>query len=320
MLPRLVVCTSLIATALLATGAAWGQNYPNRPIRIVSAEVGGGADFVARLVGEGITSALGQQVVIENRPSGVIPPETVAKSKPDGYTILVYGSTVWLLPLMRADVPYDPIRDFAAITMATSAPNILVVHPSTQINSVKELITIAKARPGELNYSSAGAGSAIHLAAELFKAMAGVNIMRVPYKGTAPALNDLIAGAVQLSFPNAATAMPHVNSGRLRALAVTSAKPSAFAPGVPTVAASGVPGYEASAPSGVYAPAQTPPAIIDQLNKAIVAHLNKPAIKERLFKSGVEGVGNSPAEFGALMKSEMVRMGKVIKDAGIHEE
>ena len=320
LLPRFVARMSCVAITVLGTGMVSGQNYPNKPIRIVTSEAGGGADFVARLVGEGLSGALGQQVIVVNRPSGVIPPETVSKARPDGYTLLVYGSTVWLLPLMRRNVSYDPVRDFAAISLATSAPSILVVHPSMPINSVKELIALAKARPGELNYSSASAGSAIHIAAELFKIMAGVNIVRVPYKGTAPALNDLIAGFVQLSFPNAATAMPQVKSGRLRALAVTSARPSPFAPGLPTVAAAGLPGYESAAPSGIYAPAKTPAAIINRLNQEIVRVLNRPNTKERLFNAGVEAVGSSPEEFAAFIKFDMARMTKLIKDAGIHEE
>ena len=318
--PRFVAWTSLVSAMVLGTGVVCGQDYPNRPIRIFTSEVAGGADAMARLFGEGIAGALGQQVIVENRPSGVIPVETVSKAKPDGYTVLVYGSTVWLLPLMRSNVPYDPVRDLAAISLATSAPNILVVHPSMPINSVKELIALAKAKPGELNYSSAGSGSAIHLAAELFKSMAGVNIVRVPYKGTAPAINDLIAGFVQLSFPNVGIAAPHVKSGRMRALAVTSAKPSSLFPGLPTIAASGLPGYVSGAPTGVYAPAKTPEAIINRLNQEIVRVINNPKTKERLFKGGTEAIGSSPGEFADFMKSEMARMGKVIRDAGIREE
>lgn len=320
LLPRLVARMSCVAITVLGSGMVFGQNYPNRPIRIVASEAGGGADFVARLVGEGISVALGQQVIIENRPSGVIPPETVSKAKPDGYTLLVYGSTVWLLPLMRSNVPYDPVRDFTAITLATSATSLLVVHPSMPIRSVKELIALAKAKPGKLNWSSASAGSATHIAGELFKSMAGINIVRVPYKGTAPMLNDLIAGFVQVSFPNAAIGLPHVKSGRLRALAVTSAKPSPIAPDLPTVAASGLPGYESTAPAGIYAPAKTPEAIINRLNQEIVRALNRPNTKERLLKVGNEVVGSSPEEFAAFIKFDMARMSKLIKDAGIHEE
>ncbi len=320
LLPRFVAWTSFVATMVLGTGVVYGQNYPNKSIRIVTSEAGGGADFVARLVGGGISSALGQQVVIENRPSGVIPPQTVSKANPDGYTLLVYGSTVWLLPLLRSNVPYDPVRDLAAISLATSATSLLVVHPSMPISSVKELITLAKAKPGELNWSSASAGSATHIAGELFRTMAGINIVRIPYKGTAPMLNDLIAGFVQLSFPNAAIGLPHVKSGRLRALAVTSAKPSSVAPGLPTVAASGVPGYESAAPAGVYAPGKTPEAIINRLNQEIVRALNRPSTKERLLNLGNEVVGNSPEEFAAFIKYDMARMSKLFKEAGIHEE
>lgn len=320
LLPRFIAWISFVAMAALGTGVVCGQNYPNRPIRIVTSEAGGGADFVARLVAEGISGAMGQQIVIENRPSGVIPPDTVSKARPDGYTLLVYGSTVWLLPLMRSNVPYDPVRDLAAVSLATSATSLLVVHPSMPIRSVKELIALAKAMPGKLNWSSASAGSATHIAGELFKTMAGINIVRVPYKGTAPALNDLIAGFVQLSFPNAAIGLPHVKSGRLRALAVTSAKPSPIAPGLPTVAASGLPGYESAAPAGIYAPAKTPEGIINRLNQEIVRVLNRPSTKERLFSVGNEVVGSSPEEFAAFIKFDMARMGKLIKIAGIREE
>ena len=251
---------ALLSTAMLVVGAgtASGQNYPSKPIRMLAPEAGGGADFVARVIARELTANLGQQVVVENRggAGGIIAGEIVAKAPPDGYTLLFHGPAIWLLPFLRNHVPYDPVRDFSPITMAVTTPNILVVHPSLPVSSVRELIALAKARPGQINDAGANTASSVHLAAELFKAMAGVKIVRVPFKGVGPSLNALIAGQVQIMFPSAGAVAPHVKSGRLRALAVTSAQPTALAPGLPTVAASGVPGYESIAMFGIFAPAQ----------------------------------------------------------------
>jgi tripartite-type tricarboxylate transporter receptor subunit TctC len=308
----------ILSVGLMVSGAGVvsGQNYPNKPIRIVTSEPGGGNDIVARLAAEGLTGSLGQRVIVDNR--GIVAAEIAAKATPDGYTLLIYGSNIWLMPYLRDNVPWDPLRDFAPITVAVNLPNILVVHPSLPVKSVKELVVLAKAKPGELNYAAGTIGVSPHLAAELFKALAGVNIVRVPYKGGGPALNGLIGGEVHLMFPNAGSVMPHIKSGRVRALAVSTAQPSALAPGLPTVAAS-VPGYETGAVICVFAPARTPSAIVDLLNREIVRVLNGAVVKERLFNSGSEVVANSPREFAAFIKSDMARMGKVIRDAGIHE-
>jgi len=308
----------MLSVGLMVSGAGVvsGQNYPNKPIRIVTSEPGGGNDIVARLVAEGLTASLGQRVIVDNR--GIIAAEIAAKATPDGYTLLIYGSNIWLMQYLRDNVPWDPLRDFAPLTVAVNLPNILVVHPSLPVKSVKELVELAKAKPGELNYAAGTIGVSPHLAAELFKALAGVNIVRVPYKGGGPALNGLIGGEVHLMFPNAGSVMPHIKSGRVRALAVSTAQPSALAPGLPTVAAS-VPGYETGAVICVFAPARTPAAIVDLLNREIVRVLNGAIVKERLFNSGSEVVANSPREFAAFIKSDMARMGKVIRDAGIHE-
>ena len=308
----------MLSVGLMVSGAGVvsGQNYPNKPIRIVTSEPGGGNDIVARLVAEGLTASLGQRVIVDNR--GIVAAEIAAKATPDGYTLLIYGSNIWLMQYLRDNVPWDPLRDFAPITVAVNLPNILVVHPSLPVKSVKELVELAKAKPGELNYAAGTIGVSPHLAAELFKALAGVNIVRVPYKGGGPALNGLIGGEVHLMFPNAGSVMPHIKSGRVRALAVSTARPSALAPGLPTVAAS-VPGYETGAVICVFAPARTPAAIVDLLNREIVRVLNGAVVKERLFNSGSEVVANSPREFAAFIKSDMARMGKVIRDAGIHE-
>jgi tripartite-type tricarboxylate transporter receptor subunit TctC len=309
--------------SLLVLGADLvnSQNYPVKPVRIVTAAAGGGVDFAARLIAQGISAPLGQPVVVENRGgSGNIAAELVAKAPPDGYTVILYGSGFWLTPLMLDNAPYDVVRDFLPIVLTNRAPNILVVNPSLPVKSAKDLIALAKARPGELNYFTSGAGSSTHLAAELFKAMAGVNIMRINYKASAQGLTDLISGQVQVGFANAASATPHVKANRLRALAVGSVEPSALAPGLPTLAASGVPGYESASINALFAPAKTPAAIINRLNQEIVRVLNQPDTKERFFNTGAEAVGGSPEELGAKIKSEIGRMGKVIKDAGIRAE
>lgn len=308
------------AVLLALADLTCAQEYPNRLIRVVASEAGGSGDVLARVVAQGLSSSLGKAVVVENRAGAVIAGETVAKTPADGYTLLLYGNTFWLLPLMRANVSYDPLRDFAPITLAVTAVNMLTVRPSVAVNSVRELIALAKARPGELNYSSAAAGSVNHLAGELFKSMAGVDIVRVPYKGPASAMNAVLAGEVQMMFPSVSSAMPHMKSGRLKGMAVTSAKSSALASDIPTMAAVGLPGYEMVASFGVFAPAGTPSAIISRLNNEIVRLVNQPQIKERFISAGMEAEGTSPENFTATMKGEIARLGKVIKDAGIRDE
>ncbi len=236
-------------------------------------------------------------------------------------TLLMYGPVVWLMPFMRDKVPWDPVKDFAPVTLATESPNILVIHPSLPVKSVPDLIALAKARPGQLNYGSGLTGASNHLAAELFMSLAHINMVRVVYKSTGPALNALIGGEVQVLFPAAGGGIaPHIRSGRLRALAVTSAEPSELAPGLPTVAASGVPGYESGIISALLAPAKTPAAIVNRLNQETVRVLNKPEIKERLLGAGFESIASSPEQLAAKIKSEMERLGKVIKQAGIRDE
>ncbi len=314
---RAVAGLLALASAVAGASAALPSDYPSKPIRMVTSEPGGGSDFVARLIAQGIAVGFNQRVVVDNR--GIVAAEIAAKAASDGYTLLLYGSPLWLSPFLRDNLPFDPVRDFAPITLAVSTPNILVVHPSVAAHSVKELISLAQAKPGELNYSSASTGSTQHLAAELFKSMAGVNIVRVPYKGSGPALIAVLGGQVQLMFPSAGSAAQHIRSGRLRALAVTSAAPSKLVPDLPTVAAA-VPGYESASPFGVFAPAKTPAALIERLHFEIVRALNIPEIRERFFSSGVETVGGSPEELAAMVKSEMAKWGKVIRDAGIRDE
>ena len=293
-----------------------GQNYPNKPIRIVTSSAGGGSDFTTRQIAQGISGPLGQPVIVENRPTGLIPGEVVSRSPPDGYTLLLGSNSFWTVTLLR-DASYDVVRDFSPITMSTRSPLILVVHPSLPVKSVKELIALAKGRPGELNAAHGGVGGSNHLAGELFNSMAGLKILWIAYKGGSLPVNALLGGEVQMMFVNPLGGMPHVKSGKFRLLAVSSTQPSALAPGAPPITASGVPGYELIAVDGVFAPAKTPEPIINRLNQEIARFLNTPEAKERFFNSGLETVGNSSEQFTAAVKSELARMGKVIKEAGI---
>ncbi|MGZ5152016.1 MAG: Bug family tripartite tricarboxylate transporter substrate binding protein [Burkholderiales bacterium] len=308
----------LLAAALLTAGVAYGQSYPVKPIRVVTAEPGGGNDLAARTIGQAVASRLGQPWVVDNRggAGGLIAFETVARAPADGYTLLVYAGNLWTIPLLRKNVRYE-LKDFAPITWAARSPSTIVVHPSVPVYSVQDLIALAKARPGQLSYGAGGVGASTHLAAELFKSMAKVDILFVPYKGNGPAMNDLISGQVQMMFGTAGTVTPHIKSGRVRAIAVTSAEPSILAPGLPTVAASGLPGYESISIYGVYAPAGTPQAIIRQLNLAIVAVLNTPELRERFLNVGMETVGSTPEQLAAAMKADEARLRKVINEAGI---
>ena len=305
---------------VLGAGVVSGQDYPNKPIRIVTAAAGGGSDFMARQVAQGISGPLGQPVIVENRGGGIIPVDYVSKAPPDGYTLLVQGAVAWVAPLLLRKAPYDMVRDFSPISLLVKEVYLVAVHPSLPVKSVRELIALAKTRPGELNYSSSIAGGSGHLAGELFRSMAGVNIVHVPYKGTAASITALISGEVQLTITDAGLMTPHVKSGKLRALAVTSAEPSALVPGLPTEAASGLPGYEAVGRTGIWAPAKTPAAIIERLNQEIVRVLNLPDVKERFFNAGVEPVGSSPEQFAAIVKADIAKLGKLIKDAGIKVE
>ena len=301
----------------VVTNAA--ENWPQRHLRIVTSEPGGGSDFTARVVAQGLTMSLGQQVIVDNRAGTVTAAQIMTKAAADGYTLLSYNNSLWTLPLLQP-IFYDVLRDFVPVTLATRSPNVLVSHPSVPVTSVRELVAHAKTNPGALNYASGTVGSSNHLAAELFKALAGVNIARVGYKGSGFAVNDLIGGQVQLMFATSGSIAPHVKSGRLRALAVTSAQPSALAPGLPTVAASGVPGYEAVTLYGLYAPAKTSAAIIDRLNRDAARFLQTQDIRDKLFGAGVETVGSSQTEFTAEIKAEISRLAKVIKEAGIRAE
>lgn len=304
----------------LGAGTACGQEYPSKPVRLLTAEAGGGLDFQARIVAQGLSAALGKQVLVDNRGGGAYAAEIVAKSPPDGYNLLLYGSNVWLAPLLRNDLPWDVFRDLAPVTLTTRGPNLVAVTPSLPVHSIRELIALAKARPGELNYASGSTGSSPHLSAELFKYMAGVKITRISYRGNAQAYADVIRGEVPLIFPTSTSAAPHLKSGKVRALAVTTAQRSALFPALPTVAESGVPGYEAASINGMFAPAGTPAAIVARINAEVARLFARPDVKEKFFNIGVETIANSPEEFGATVKAEVARMGKMIKAAGLRDE
>ena len=318
LIPRFVTGLLWGGLMVLGTATVFGQDFPGKPIRLLIPEGGGANEFSARLMAQGISAPLGQAVVVEPR-GALLVIETVAKAPPDGYTLLLQSSSFWVGPLLRK-VSYDPVRDFFPVTMVSRAPNLLLVHPSLPVKSVKELIALAKSKPGQLNYSSGLIGTSAHLGGELFKAMAGVNIVHVAYKSSAPALTALMGGEVQVAFAIVSTATPFVKSGKLRALAVASAEPSALAPGLPTVAASGLPGFESTSIAGVFAPAKIPVAIINRLNQEMVRLLRQPDVKEKFLATGVEPAGNSPEEFAAYIKSDMARLNKLIKDAGIKVE
>lgn len=316
-----------LAVFMFTAGEAYSQTsstvtaaaYPSKPIRIVTAEAGGANDVTTRLIAQGVSGAVGQPVIVDNRGSGAVPGEIVSKAPPDGYTLLVAGSGLWVGALMQK-MPYDPVRDFAPVTIAVRSPLLVVIHPSVAAKSIKELIAVAKARPGELNYGSSPAGTSSHLAGELFKAMTAVNIVRVPYKGNGPALNAMLANEVQMMFISAGVISQHLSSGRLRALAVTTAEPTALFPALPTVAAAGVAGYESVSIVGMFAPAKTPAPVISRFNQEVVRVLNQADIKKRFFDSGVEVIANSPEQFAAVIKSEVTKWRNLIRDSGIRAD
>ena len=313
---------ALLFAAALAVFAAQAATdaYPVRPIRFVVAfPPGGGTDIIARSIAQKLAERTAQQVVVDNRPGagGNIGTDIVAKSAPDGYTLLM-GSAgpLAINASLFAKMPFDPIKDLAPVTLAASTPNVLVVHPSLKAATVNDLIALAKARPGEINFASSGHGTPAHLAGELFNSMAGVRMVHVPYKGAAPALADLLGGQVQLMFSTMPPALPHVKDGKLRALAVTSAKRSPAAPELPTVGEIALPGFEANTWHGVVVPAGTPGAIVARLNREIVAILHLPDVVERLSAQGAEPVGSTPEEFAAYIRAETVNWARVVRESG----
>ena len=313
---RFTLVIAMLAPA--TTGVALGQDYPVKPIRIVSSPIGGSGDYMARLVAQGISPLLGQNMIIDNRPIGVIQAQIAAGAPPNGHTLLSCSNVLWIEPLMK-ETPYDAVRDFVPITLTSRSTLVLTVHPSLPIANVKELIAYAKARAGELNYATGASGTASHLAAELFKSTAGVNFVRISYKGSGLATTDLVSGRVQLAFYSPTSVIPHIKTGKLRALGVTGLQPSALLPGLPTIAES-IPGYDATSSYAVFAPAKTPAAIVDRLNQAAVQFLRTPEAKEKLVAVGSEPVGSSPRELAEYMKTDIARWAKVIREAGIRGE
>lgn len=310
---------ALCANCVLCAGVAQAQGFPSKPIRIVTTVPGGSLDLTARVIAPKLTERLGQQVIVDNR-GGVTSMELAPRAPADGHTLLLASASLWLSEFLRDKVAWDALRDFAPISMLVTSPNIIVVHPLLPVQSIKELVALAKARAGELNYSTGQSGASAHLAGELFRAMAGVNIVRVAYKGQGPAMLSLITGEAQISFPNASTGMPFIKAGKVKGLAVTTLQPSALAPGLPTAAASGLPGYESKAILGMFAPAKTPAAVIDQLNQEIVRALGDADVRKRLFDTGSEVAAGPPAELATAMKSEMATTGKLIRKMGIRAE
>lgn len=297
--------------------AADAAVYPHRPIRMVVSGVGGTGDFSARLIAPHLASRLGQSVVVDNRPGGVIPGQILADAPADGHTLMMAGEVIWLSPFMRASVPFDPVRDFAPLMLAIRSPNLLVVHPALPVQSVPDLISLARQKPGALNAASSGIGNSNHLAAAIFNAMARVDVVVIPYKGAQLALNDLLGGRLQLMFATINSAGGHVAAGKLRAIAVTTATPTRLMPALPTVAAAGLPGYESAAKIGLFARAGTPRSVLDLVHREVAQFLQRPDTTERLFKAGVEVVADTPEEFGALIRSEMTVKGRIIREAGI---
>lgn len=313
------LCATLIASVWVVSAAAQSA-YPSRPVRLVAPFAPGGVvDTVSRVVAQKLSESLGQPVIVDNKPGagGNIGAEFVSKSAPDGYTLLMgsigtHAINVSLYP----NLPYDAVRDFLPVSLATTNTNLVVVNPSFPVASIAELIAYAKANPGKLNYGTAGAGSSQHLAGELFKTMAGIDLVHVPYKGAGPAIIDLLAGQIPLMFVDTSTSLPHVRAGRLRALAVTSAKRDPQLPNVPTVAESGLPGFEVNAWFGVFVPAGTPREIVNRLNADIVRGLAAPEVRERLLALGVEPVTSTPEQFAAFVKSEIAKWGRVVRQSG----
>jgi tripartite-type tricarboxylate transporter receptor subunit TctC len=310
---------TLVAGAMACgCSTTFAQSYPIKPVRVICTGVGGGADIAARLLFPGMSAAMGQQFVIDNRASGLIPGEVASKMAPDGYNMLFYNNTVWVGPLFQK-AGYDAVRDFVPVTLAARSPNILVIHPSLPVKTVRQLIALANAKPGQLNYATGSAGASNHVAAELFKSMSKVDIVRIPYKNGSLESASLLSGEVQIMFASASMT-PYINAGRLRALAVTSTAPSPLFPGLPTVASAGLPGYESGSFYVFLAPAGTSPAVISRLAEESVKVLRTAEVRERYLRAGMEAVGSTPQELAALIHSDIARLTRLIKETGIKDE
>ena len=322
---QMQVSTRLLSAAVAALavcGNVSAQTYPVKPVRIINPfSPGGSLDLVARLLAKSMGSELGQQFIVENRPGagGTIGVDLVAKSPPDGYTLLIVQSSITVNPSLQPKIPYDPVRDFEPISKVSSYMFFLVAHPSLPVRSVKELIALAKSRPGQINYASVGVGSGTHLSGELFGHMAGVRLMHIPYKGTGQVMPDLLGGQIALTF-GSTSVVPHVKQGKLVAIGVTGAKRAPVLPNTPTVAESGLPGYEVTAWNALFAPTGTPQAIIGRLNELTRKHMAHPDAKSVMDAQGLDADTGTSSELGGLVKSELVKWARVIKLAGIKPE
>ena len=330
---RTIRLLAIAACSVLATAAPLAQTqapprvapadaakYPSRLVRMaVGFTAGGAVDVSGRLVAQRLTEALGQSVIVENRPGvdGILAAEFVAKSPPDGHTLAYVSAGHTMNPAFRTNMPYHPVKDFAPVSMVAIGAQTLVVNPSLPVHSVKELVALARARPGQINFASSGAGGPTHLAGELLKLLAGINIVHVPYKGGGQVVNDVIAGQCEMTFIGAPASLPHVRSGRLRLLAVTTAKRMSTLPDVPTIAESGYPGYDVVASYAVLAPAGTPPAIVARLSTELAKIANLREIRERFAALGVEPVGSTPEQLTAMMQSELARWSKLAQTLGL---
>ena len=316
---RGVFALLLMAAATLAAA----QDYPNRPIRLVVPQPPGGpTDIVSRILAQKMSERMGQPINVDNRAGAGsnIGTEIVAKAPRDGHTLVVATVQHIVNPFLFAALPFDPVRDFAPVSLISKAHIVLITHPESPAHTLRELIAAAKARPGQINWGSAGNGSTSHLAVELFKVNAGADVVHVPYKGTQPALTDLVGGRIPVMFDGVITSLPHIRAGRVRPLAVASLTRSQLLPEVPTMTEAGLPGFEAVGLAALMAPAGTPPEVIARLHREVVAVLQTPEVRERLIAMGLEVVGNSPAEFAEYLRSESVKWGKIIRDAKIRAE
>jgi tripartite-type tricarboxylate transporter receptor subunit TctC len=313
----------LILCCALAAGAASAQQYPTRPVRIIVPQSpGASTDITARLVAQGLSEAFKQSVIVDNRPgsSGIAGTEMVARAAPDGYTLMVVASSFSINPALDRKLPYDSIRDFTTVTQLSKFPNMLAAHPSTPVKTLQDVIALAKAKPGQVTYASAGVATGTHMTAELLRYMTKIDLLHVPYKGGGPAMTAAMGGQTQLLIATSVGLLPHVRSGKLRAIAVTSAKRSAAAPDIPTFAESGVPGYEHEPWNGMFGPAGMPKAVLARVNAEVIRVLHAPEAKKVLEGDGADIVGNTPEQFGIVLKAEIAKWTKVAKAAGIKAE
>jgi len=316
---RTILAVLTVAAAVFAPLASAAQGYPNRPIHLVLPfSPGGTTDVPGRIIAQKLSEALGEPIIVENKPGAgsTIGTDFVAKAKPDGYTLLLTSTTHVLSAHLYKHLPYDPLKDFEPVTLVASGPYVLVVNPKLPVKSVRELIALAKSEPGKIDYASSGNGSSQHLVGALFASMAGIQLNHIPYRGSGPAMADLIAGQVKVGFPGTPLALPQIKAGRLRALAVTTKKRSPELPDVPTIAESGVPGYEATIWLGLLAPAGTPREIVDRLHAEVVKVLKDPGVQKSILATGVEAESMTPEEFGTYLRSEYEKWGKVVRESG----